>query len=67
VLETHDGALVYIEYLGRVDTKTPGAPVYNAPRFETGDERYRWLNTVQAVGKGVLDGNTLTYELYEVR
>ena len=44
-----------------------GAPVYATPRFETGDERYRWLNRVQAVGKGVLHGSTLTYELYELR
>ena len=23
-----------------------------APKFETSDERYTWLNAVQAVGKG---------------
>jgi hypothetical protein len=40
---------------------------YAAPRFETGDERYAWLNKVQAIGKGRLDGTTLTYEWYEVR
>jgi hypothetical protein len=43
------------------------APVYTAPRFETGDERYAWLNRVQAVAKGELDGTTLTYEVFEVR
>ena len=43
------------------------APVYIAPRFDTGDDRYRWLNGVQAVGKGRFDGRTLTYELCEVR
>ena len=30
-------------------------------------KRYAWLNTVQAVGKGELDGSNLTYEWYEVR
>jgi hypothetical protein len=67
LVETDDGALVFIQYLGRVDVTTPGAPVYSTPRFETGDDRYRWLNKVQAVGKGCFHGSTLTYELCEVR
>ena len=41
---------------------------YVAPRFETGDERYAWLNGIQAVGKGILYENlSLDYEWYEVR
>ena len=67
LMETDDGALVLIQYLGRVDTTQPDAPIYSAPRFETGDGRYQWLNKIQAVGKGILDGNTLTYEVHEVR
>jgi len=65
--ETDDGALVFIQYQGRVDASTASGPVYIAPTFETGDDRYRWLNRVQAVGKGTLDGTTLTYELCDVR
>ena len=65
--ETDDGALVFIQYMGRVDTAVPDAPIYTAPRFDTGDERYRWLTAIQAVGKGRLEGSRLTYELYEVR
>jgi hypothetical protein len=67
LLETDDGALIYVQYHGRTDLSTPGAPIYTAPRFETSDDRYRWLNKVQAVAKGTLDGSTLTYEIYEVR
>lgn len=68
-LETHDGAIVYLTYGGRIDmTNGPGtAPIYVAPTFETGDARYAWLNLVQAVGKGDLQGSALTYELHEVR
>lgn len=68
-LETNDGALVFAQYNGRTDTSAgPGAaPIYVTPRFETGDERYSWLNTIQAVGKGTLDGNLLSYEWYELR
>ena len=68
LLETHDGALVFIHYNGRVDLASGAAPItYTAPRFETGDDRYRWLNKIQAVGKGELEGETLVYELYEIR
>jgi len=68
-IETDDGALVYGHYNGRVDMSTwPGAAtLYVAPLFETGDERYAWLNMVQAVGKGLLEGNSLHYEWYEAR
>jgi hypothetical protein len=68
LVETDDGALVFITYNGRVDLTDP-VHVYSAPRFETGDERYLWLNKIQAVGKGTLSdgGTTLTYELCEVR
>ncbi len=43
------------------------APIDTAPRFDTGDERYGWLNKIQAVANGSLDGTTLTYEVYELR
>ena len=67
--QTHDGAIVLTQYQGRTDLS--GGPensvIYVAPRFETSDPRYLWLNAVQAVGKGVLDGSRLRYEWYEVR
>ena len=31
------------------------------------DERYTWLNAVQAVGKGQLGAGTVSYEIAEVR
>ncbi|MDQ4093691.1 MAG: DUF3237 domain-containing protein [Actinomycetota bacterium] len=67
-IETDDGALIYVSYGGRVDLSTgiEGATVYTAPRFETGDERYAWINKIQAVAKGVISGGVLRYELYEM-
>jgi hypothetical protein len=65
--ETDDGALIFVQYHGRVDPTSAEGPVYNAPRFETGDERYAWLNRIQAVGKGWIEGKRLTYQVYEVR
>jgi hypothetical protein len=68
-LETDDGALVFGFYRGRLDMTKPlgESPVYAAPLYDTGDERYAWLNKIQAVAKGTLDGQTLTYEIYEIR
>ncbi|HTI32949.1 MAG TPA: DUF3237 domain-containing protein [Miltoncostaea sp.] len=66
-LETHDGALVFVQYNGRLDVSDASAPgpAFAAPRFETGDPRYAWLNTTQAVMKGRSNGATLiAYRLY---
>jgi hypothetical protein len=64
-LETDDGAIVHATYSGRLqfDTMT----VYAAPLFNTGDERYAWMNRIQAVSKGTFqpDG-TLVYEMFEL-
>ena len=38
------------------------------PLFHTGDERYAWLNRIQAVAKGTFTPEgTLIYEMYELR
>lgn len=72
-LRTHDGALIYMTYGGRLDLSNPAAGLYAyvAPVFETGDARYAWLNAVQAAGKGKLtmraDGGRIDYEFCEVR
>ena len=66
-LKTDDGAFSYVEYQGRADMST--GLIATAPTFQTGDERYAWLNNVQAVAAGQLNGETgeLVYELYEVQ
>jgi len=67
-LETDDGALIFNFYRGRLDATNPiGSPIYAAPLYETGDERYAWINKIQAVAKGKTDGQVLEYEIYEVR
>jgi hypothetical protein len=71
-METDDGALIYIQYNGRCDLSggfEAAGPVYAAPRFETGDPRYAWLNKVQAVQKGEYDvaKGEIVCQIYEVR
>jgi hypothetical protein len=65
-LETDDGALVFVSYYGRFDPAT--GRIYSAPRFETGDERYRWMNGVLAAARGQFDpaALTVTYEVCEM-
>jgi hypothetical protein len=65
-LQTHDGATVFAHYRGRSNIGE-GGTIYVAPLFETGDPRYAWLNAIQGVGKGILDGNHLRYEWFELR
>lgn len=72
-LRTHDDALIYVSYTGKLNLADPeGFKAMVAPVFETGDERYAWLNAIQAVGKGILtvgEGGktTIEYEFYELR
>jgi hypothetical protein len=69
-LETNDGALVYLNYIGTADWSEGMAtkPVYVTAKFETGDERYKWLNTAHVIGKGevIPDGGGLAYEFRQV-
>jgi len=66
-VRTDDGALIYLQYSGRSDASCGmgTAPVYVTARFETADERYRWLNSIVAAGKGAL--SELRYEWAELR
>src|SRR5215469_7921374 len=72
-LRTDDGAIIFTQYNGKLAAdllrgmKLP-ATGYVAPRFETSDQRYAWLNRIQAVGKGTINEDfSLDYEWYEVR
>ena len=50
-------------YKHAISTVMPGQPIQ---LFETGDERYAWLNNIQAVGIGGLDGTDVVYDIYEL-
>lgn len=67
LLVTPAGAHLAVLYQGRgAALPATGAPVYITPTFETDDPGLAWINHVQGVGKGVRDGTTLVYELYEL-
>jgi hypothetical protein len=82
VLETDDGAVIYMPYrgrmvineaIGKILTEGEGATDYGdnywvtQVQFETGDERYAWLNNVMAVGEGKLAPNVASYRVFAVQ
>ena len=81
LLETDDGAFVYTQYEGVLEVnkvlmnalRTGQETAYEdqyfriTARFETGDERYRWLTQSVFVGEGRLyPGNGVEYRVYRV-
>jgi hypothetical protein len=68
LLETPSGAHLTIRYTGKAaELPATGTAVYVVPTFETDDPDLAWLNTIQAVGKGIRSDTSLVYELYELR
>ncbi len=79
-METHDGALIDIRNYGIrhgppdvVEALALGKPVDPAkyymrthPRFETGDQRYDWLNRMICVGTGAREAACVKLSFFEV-
>jgi Protein of unknown function (DUF3237) len=80
-IQTADGAFVYVQYVGVLEmTEAVLAAATDltnetgwddqyfrmTPRFETGDERYAWLNQSVFVGRGRLSKAGVVYEVYRV-
>jgi Protein of unknown function (DUF3237) len=62
LLRTDDGADILMSYRGI--SADGGATIRAAPTFETGDARYAWLNSQQAVATGSSGGGRVTYDVY---
>ncbi len=80
-LETDDRALIYVrnfgyrhgpaEVLQRLAAGEPVDPslyyMRTTPRFETGAERYRWLNRIVCVATGARRAAAVELEVFEVK
>ena len=80
-LETHDGALIYVQNRGLrhgppevmerlARGENVDASLYymrSHPSFETGDARYAWLNKIVCVGSGERLANAVKLEMYEIK
>ena len=77
--ETGDGALIYVQYYGvnmpegGRPRPQPGEPseygdgyFMTSPRFETGDDRYAWLNGLVCVAEGKRTEQGVAYRVYAV-
>jgi hypothetical protein len=80
--ETDDGARIYVSYRGilrpraaarrmlgeGLSSEEVGRRIYfrTAPIFETGDERYRWLNDMVAIAMGTVSASAVHYDVFEV-
>ena len=60
-IRTDDDAVIYMEYTGLIGGDRIAR---TAPLFQTGDERYAWLNDVQAIALGSPAPGEVTYEVY---
>lgn len=79
-IETDDGAFIYSHYTGLLElndkvvhaSASSSATDWNdqyfrtSPRFETGDERYRWLTTSLFVAEGHLLSDGVEYRVFRV-
>ena len=78
-LATVDGAHIYMHYTGLLEhneqivealasggtTEFGDSYFITQPRFETGDQRYAWINQVVAVAEGRLMEGGVQYRIYE--
>ncbi len=67
-LRTDDGELIYTTYRG-ILRGAPDSPEFyfrSIPMYETGSEKYGWLNQIVAVGVGTLTPAGVSYQVYEV-
>jgi hypothetical protein len=67
LIRTSDGAMIHTSYKGIMSPDADGAPrIITAPLFETGDERYSWLNSIQAIAIGAPVEGGVTYDVYRL-
>lgn len=78
--ETHDGAHIYVEYIGRLEltpavqaalagngtTEYGEAYFVTAPRMQTGDPRYQWVNNIVCVAQGKISAGRVDYQVFQV-
>jgi hypothetical protein len=66
VIETDDGASIYVQSRGRTDLSPDHAaePSMLATTFETAAAKYAWLNTTVALTRADTAGSQLHYSVY---
>jgi hypothetical protein len=67
-IQTDDGASISVRYEARADISNgfEGVVGYAAPVFTTSHPGYLWLNLIQAVGRGPIQGDHIYWDWYQV-
>lgn len=65
-LVTDDDAVILMTYRGIRHDKGPEQYFRIAPFFETGDDRYAWLNDIVSVGLGTRPPEGPRYDVHEI-
>ncbi len=68
-MKNHDGAILLGTAEGRSDRDTSNprnSKIQISKTFETGEERFRWMNNQVFVGKGFKKGNEVTINYFQV-
>ncbi len=66
LIRTSDGAVIHASYKGIMVPTDSGPRITTAPLFETGDERYTWLNSIQAIAIGIPGTGVVDYDVYRI-
>lgn len=66
LIRTHDGAVIHTTYKGIMVPTDDGRRITTAPLFETGDEKYSWLNSIQAIAVGTPGDGVVEYDVYRI-
>jgi hypothetical protein len=67
ILTTEDGATILCTYVGLMRNVDGVMQARGAPMFETGDERYAWLNGVMGIGIGTAGAGGVDYDVYALQ
>jgi hypothetical protein len=66
-LQTDDAQLIYLSYRGIMYTPKGGKLYWRTiPMFETGADKYSWLNQIVGVGVGVPTPGKAAYRIFQV-
>lgn len=66
-LKTDDDELIYVYYRGIVAARNEGLYFRTTPVFETGSEKYAWLNNIVSVGVNrPAEQGKVSYDIYEI-
>jgi hypothetical protein len=67
ILETGDAQKIYMQYRGISYTPKDGAQYWRiVPVFETGADKYLWLNNIVAVGVHRTLAGKVAYRIYQI-